>query len=93
MLAASSLLLSPHLYVYDLALLTPVLLVVAGSLISGGGSFRERGLTWSGYALLYATYSGAIAAHSRVQLSTVALVIFLFAIHRLWLSDDAAASA
>lgn len=93
MLAASSVLLSPHFYVYDLLVLTPALLMVAGALASANGTVAERVLGWSSYVLLYAPYSGAIALHGRVQLSTIALSTFLIGVHRLWLSEAPSARA
>jgi hypothetical protein len=82
MLAATSVLLSPHFYVYDLIVLVPALLVVA-ALLSYRRDVKSDGtLAWAAYALLYAPFSGVFALHSRVQLSVIALAIFLVALHR-----------
>ncbi len=93
MLAASSVLLSPHLYVYDLVVLTPALLIVAGALAPTWATLNERVLAWSSYALLYAPYSGSVAIYLRLQVSTIVLVAFLVAVHRQWLSDTRGANA
>jgi alpha-1,2-mannosyltransferase len=90
MLAVTSVLLSPHFYVYDLVILTPALIVVAGALArtTVAGS-TERVLAWSSYALLLAPYSGVLASQWRVQWSTLAIFTFLLAVHRIWLADSA----
>lgn len=81
MLIVTTILLSPHFYVYDLVVLTPALLIVAGTLSRRVESASERVLAATGYALLFAPYSGVLALHTRVQLSTIALVAFLIAAH------------
>ncbi len=93
MLAASSVLLSPHLYVNDLVVITPALLVVAAALARAGGTLNERILAWSSDALLYAPYSGSVAQHLRLQLSTIVLATFLVTVHHQWLSETRGADA
>jgi hypothetical protein len=81
-LAATAVLLSPHLYVYDLIVLVPAFLMAA-SLVTKGLpqlSRADRILLWSGYLVLLAPYSGAIASQARVQVSTLALLAFLVAV-------------
>jgi hypothetical protein len=82
MLAVTTVLLSPHLYVYDLVVLTPALLIAADALARHFDTSRERSVAWAGYALLYAPFSGALALHSQIQLSTIALAIFFLTLHR-----------
>jgi glycosyl transferase family 87 len=82
MLIATTVLLSPHLYVYDLVVLTPALLLVAGVLSRASAWHRNRYLAWTAYALLFAPFSGAIALHLGVQSSTVAIALFLLAMHQ-----------
>jgi hypothetical protein len=88
MLATTTVLLSPHFYVYDLVILMPVLVLTAGALLRTSDSTPKWPLVWSGYALLYAPFSGAFALHSRVQASTIVLVAFFVAAHRIWLREQ-----
>lgn len=83
MLAATSILLSPHSYVYDLVLLIPAIFVIADT-VSRTGDYGGRAIAVSGYVLLFAPYSAAFATYSHIQLSTVALVVFLILTHRRW---------
>lgn len=87
MLAATTVLLSPHLYVYDLVVLMPALLIVADALWRHGGSPRERTLRWAGYAVLFGPFSGVLALSTGVQFSTLILAVFLVAVHRVWLAS------
>lgn len=86
MLAVTTILLSPHLYVYDLVVLTPALLVVSDALSRGSEGPRDWLLAWAAYAALLAPFSGAFALLSRVQLSTLVFVVLLIAIHREWMA-------
>ena len=90
MLSATTVLLSPHFYVYDLIVLTPALLVVADRLAWRCSSPAERKLLGAAYALLFAPVSGFFALRSGVQLSTGFLTWFVFAVHRQWLTTRAA---
>jgi hypothetical protein len=89
LLVASSVLLSPHLYVYDLAVLTPGLILAAAALSNAAPSRVKGAIAWSGYALLYAPYSGAMAMHLGIQLSTITLAVFFVAVRAQWLSETA----
>lgn len=87
MLAVSTVLLSPHLYVYDLVVLVPGLLVAADALSRRCATSRERIVAWTGYALLFAPFSGALAGQSRLQLSTVAMMLFVVAVSNQWTDE------
>ena len=89
-LIGTSVLLSPHLYVYDLALLTPALLITAGALARRCETTWEHAAAWTGYALLYAPFSGPLAQQTRIQLSTILLVMFVIAVHHLWSASPSA---
>ena len=70
MLASSSVLLSPHLYVYDLAVLTPGLIITAGALSSVPRSRIRDTISGSGYALLYRIVFGGfgrVPGHTTVH--------------------------
>jgi glycosyl transferase family 87 len=84
MLAATSVLLSPHFYVYDLVMLMPALLIVAERLRERCETQVERLVGWCGYVVLFlGPFAGPLALRSRVQLSTVALVGLVLAIYKL----------
>jgi hypothetical protein len=89
MLSATTILLSPHFYVYDLIVLTPALLVVADRLAWRCSSPAERKLAGAAYALLFAPVSGFVALRSGVQLSTGFLTWFVFAVRQQWLTSRA----
>ena len=89
MLSATTVLLSPHFYVYDLIVLTPALLVVADRLARRCSSPAERELLGAAYALLFAPVSGFVALRSGVQVSTGLLTWFVFAVHQQWLTTRA----
>jgi hypothetical protein len=84
MLIATAVLLSPHLYVYDLVVLLPALLITAEALVRRCETTWERTLAWTGYALLYAPFSGPLAQETGIQVSTILLVIFTIALGRVW---------
>lgn len=88
-LATTVVLFSPHLYVYDLVVLV-VPFLMAASLVARRAhplSRVDRILLWSGFVVLLAPYSGAIALHARVQVSTLALMTLLVAVHRRAVED------
>ena len=86
LLLVTTIVLSPHFYVYDLIVLTPALLVVSHSLTELPDSRRKRTLSGAGYAVLFAPYSGVFAVHSRFQVSTVVLTLLLVAVHQQWVA-------
>ena len=88
MLITTAVLLSPHFYVYDLVVLAPALLMAAYGRMKLGSASSQRALAASGYALLLAPYSGVIAARSGIQLSTLALAVFLVALFGCSRADD-----
>jgi Glycosyltransferase family 87 len=89
MLSATAVLLSPHFYVYDLIVLTPALLVIADRLAWRCSSPAERTVLVAAYSLLLAPVSGFLALRSGIQLSTVLLTWFAFAVHQQWLTSRA----
>jgi hypothetical protein len=88
LLIGMSVLLSPHLYVYDLALLTPALLIAASALSRRCETLPERTVAWTGYALLYAPFSGPLAQQSGIQVSTILLLMFVIALNRVWSASE-----
>lgn len=86
LLLVTTIVLSPHFYVYDLIVLTPALLVVSHSLTELPDSRRKRTLSGAGYAVLFAPFAGGFAMHSRFQVSTVVLTLLLVAVHQQWVA-------
>jgi alpha-1,2-mannosyltransferase len=81
LLISTTVLVSPHFYVYDLVVLVPALLGAASLIVHHRQSMRRRIILAAGYALLFAPYSFALARAARIQLSTMALLVFVVAMH------------
>lgn len=78
-------LVSPHLFVYDLLLLTPLVLASADRALRRP-AFRVRGLTYAGY---FSPLWGVPLAAAGFQASTIALGAWFVAFTRLGSKDDA----
>ncbi len=83
-LLLATVLVAPHLTVYDLVILAPALLLLSDWLAGQQSTSEVR------YAgpLLYLVYAlpllGIVARYTRVQLSVIAMVALVFVIARLW---------
>jgi len=83
------LLLNPHLYVYDLVLMAVPLACLAAWLIGQRGQ-RDLRVQWLTYALVWLPLLGPLAAVTRVQLTSLALVglLWLLAAERVGVVDE-----
>src|SRR5262249_11162027 len=79
----ATILISPHAFGYDLILLAPVFLLLAGYFAaSEDTSVEARAMAWSLCALFFAPLLTAVPAVLRLQCSVTAMAVLLGAAHR-----------
>lgn len=91
-LLLATVLVAPHLTVYDLVILAPMLLLITNWLQHQS----PQAVRWTG-SLLYLVYAlpliGPLARWTHVQLSVIAMAVLLFLISRLCLKGGSSVSA
>ena len=76
-LVLSTVLVAPHLTVYDLVLLVPALLLSADWLIGEAHLVRASGIAWALYLVYLLPLVGPLARWTHLQLSVIAMVALL----------------
>lgn len=83
MLLLATVLVSPHLTVYDLTILAPALLLSADWLVAQSTSSSTRGLGSLLYLIYILPLAGPLARWTHLQLSVIAMTAAVFAIFRV----------